>query len=315
MSRIFVLLLGCWAAAAQVRIQPTPDATVANLPAQRIGANDLIAVSVYDAPELTRTVRVGADGLIRLPMLRRRIQAQGLLPGDLEVAIAEALQAEQLIVEPVVTVTVVEYHSRPISVAGAVKNPVTFQAVGPVTLLDAVTRAGGLSQEAGPEILVSRAQPGEGGTPTFLIQRIPIKGLIDQADPALNLRLTGGEEIRVPEAGKVFVVGNVKRPGAYPIREGAETSVLRVLAVAEGLTSYSAKQAFIYRREEGSTVRHEITIEIKKIMQRQAPDVPLQPNDIFYIPDNSGRRAGLTALERIAGFGAATTSGILIYRR
>jgi polysaccharide export outer membrane protein len=315
MSRIFVLLLGCWAAAAQVRIQPTPDATVANLPAQRIGANDLIAVSVYDAPELTRTVRVGADGLIRLPMLRRRIQAQGLLPGDLEVAIAEALQAEQLIVEPVVTVTVVEYHSRPISVAGAGKNPVTFQAVGPVTLLDAVTRAGGLSQEAGPEILVSRAQPGEGGTPTFLIQRIPIKGLIDQADPALNLRLTGGEEIRVPEAGKVFVVGNVKRPGAYPIREGAETSVLRVLAVAEGLTSYSAKQAFIYRREEGSTVRHEITIEIKKIMQRQAPDVPLQPNDIFYIPDNSGRRAGLTALERIAGFGAATTSGILIYRR
>jgi polysaccharide export outer membrane protein len=315
MSRIFVLLLGCWAAAAQVRIQPTPDATVANLPAQRIGANDLIAVSVYDAPELTRTVRVGADGLIRLPMLRRRIQAQGLLPGDLEVAIAEALQAEQLIVEPVVTVTVVEYHSRPISVAGAVKNPVTFQAVGPVTLLDAVTRAGGLSQEAGPEILVSRAQPGEGGTPTFLIQRIPIKGLIDQADPALNLRLTGGEEIRVPEAGKVFVVGNVKKPGAYPIREGAETSVLRVLAVAEGLTSYSAKQAFIYRREEGSTVRHEITIEIKKIMQRQAPDVPLQPNDIFYIPDNSGRRAGLTALERIAGFGAATTSGILIYRR
>ena len=309
------MLLGCWAAAAQVRIQPTPDATVANLPAQRIGANDLIAVSVYDAPELTRTVRVGADGLIRLPMLRRRIQAQGLLPGDLEVAIAEALQAEQLIVEPVVTVTVVEYHSRPISVAGAVKNPVTFQAVGPVTLLDAVTRAGGLSQEAGPEILVSRAQPGEGGTPTFLIQRIPIKGLIDQADPALNLRLTGGEEIRVPEAGKVFVVGNVKRPGAYPIREGAETSVLRVLAVAEGLTSYSAKQAFIYRREEGSTVRHEITIEIKKIMQRQAPDVPLQPNDIFYIPDNSGRRAGLTALERIAGFGAATTSGILIYRR
>jgi polysaccharide export outer membrane protein len=315
MSRIFVLLLGCWAAAAQVRIQPTPDATIANLPAQRIGANDLIAVSVYDAPELTRTVRVGADGLIRLPMLRRRIQAQGFLPADLEVAIAEALQAEQLIVEPVVTVTVVEYHSRPISVAGAVKNPITFQAVGPVTLLDAVTRAGGLSQEAGPEILVSRAQPGEGGNPTFLIQRIPIKGLIDQADPELNLRLAGGEEIRVPEAGKVFVVGNVKKPGAYAIREGAETSVLRVLAVAEGLTPYSAKQAFIYRREEGSTVRHEIPIELKKIMQRQAPDVPLQANDIFYIPDNSGRRAGLTALERIAGFGAATTSGILIYRR
>jgi polysaccharide export outer membrane protein len=288
---------------------------VANLPAQRIGAHDLIAVSVYASPEFTRTVRVGADGLIRLPMLRRRLQAQGLLPADLEATIAEALQAEQLMVDPVVTVTVVEYHSRPISVAGAVRNPITFQAVGNVTLLDALTRAGGLSDDAGPEILVSRAQPGQDGSPTVLIQRIPVKGLIDQASPELNLRLSGGEEIRVPEAGKVFVVGNVKKPGAFSIRDGPETSVLRVLALAEGLAPYSNKQAFIYRRQEGTPVRKEIPIEIKQILRRKAPDVPLQANDIFYIPDNSGRRAGLTALERIATFGASTTSGILIFRR
>jgi polysaccharide export outer membrane protein len=47
----------------------------ANLPAQPVGANDLIAVSVYDAPELSRTVRIGGDGFIRLPMLKQQLGA------------------------------------------------------------------------------------------------------------------------------------------------------------------------------------------------------------------------------------------------
>ena len=102
-------------------------AGVANLPAQRIAGNDLIAVSVYDAPELTRTVRVGEDGTIRLPMLKKRVQAEGLLPGGLENAIADALSSERILVDPIVTVTILEYHSRPISVVGAVHKPVTFQ--------------------------------------------------------------------------------------------------------------------------------------------------------------------------------------------
>src|SRR5439155_11520051 len=69
-----------------------------NLPAQKIGPNDLIYVSVYDAPEFTRAVRVGSGGEIRLPMLKAKIQAQDTLPADLETAIAEALAREELIV-------------------------------------------------------------------------------------------------------------------------------------------------------------------------------------------------------------------------
>ena len=106
-----------------------------NLPAQPVGPNDLIAVSVYDSPELSRTVRIGADGYFRLPMLKQRIKAQGLLPADLESAIVAALKQEQILVDPFVTVTIAEYHSRPISVAGAVKLPLVFQAEGPTTLL------------------------------------------------------------------------------------------------------------------------------------------------------------------------------------
>lgn len=96
---------------AQTRPATTVKTGGPNLPAQRIGANDLIAISVYDSPEFTRTVRISAEGQIQLPMLRRRIKAAGSLPSELESAIADALRAEQLLVDPVVTVTVVEYHS------------------------------------------------------------------------------------------------------------------------------------------------------------------------------------------------------------
>ena len=284
-----------------------------NLPGQRIGANDLIALSVYGAAELSRTVRVNAEGLIRLPMLKQLVRAEGLLPEELEVTVAAALRTEQLLVNPAVTVTVVEYYSRPISVAGAVRRPVTFQAVGKVTLLDALSRAEGLSTEAGPEILVTRSQPGPTGDSVALVQRIPVKGLIDSADPELNLRLTGGEEIRVPDAGKVFVVGNVRRPGSYPVADTADTTVLKLLALSEGLAPFATKTAYIYRREAASGAKNEIPIELRNILDRKSPDVPLEPNDILYIPDNRVRRIGITALERIIGFGGATASGVLIY--
>lgn len=293
----------------QTRPVATPESN-ANLPAQRIGANDLVAVSVYEAPELTRTVRVGADGFMRLPMLKQRVKAEGLMPGELETAIASALKDEQLIVDPFVTVTVAEYNSHPISVAGAVKQPLTFQATGPVTLLEALTRAGGLSPEAGAEILVTRTEPGSGGISSSLVQRILVKGLIDAADPALNIVLTGGEEIRVPESGKVYVIGNVKTPGAFPVGDGTESTVLKMLALSQGLMPFAAKEAYIYRREASGT-KNEIPIQINRIMERKSPDVPLLANDILYVPDNKGRRLTLGALEKILIFGTGAGTALI----
>jgi polysaccharide biosynthesis/export protein len=314
LSIIFVVLTA-GVATAQTRPATGAELAVANLPALRIGPNDLLAVAVYDSLEFTRTLRVGPDGMIRLPMLRQRIKAEKLLPAELEAAIATALSAEQLLVDPVVTVTIAEYHSRPISVAGAVRNPVTFQAAGPVTLLDAITRAGGLSPEAGPEILVSRTQTGEDGQAAALVQRIPVKSLIDSADPEMNLKLAGGEEIRVPDVGKIYVVGTVRKPGAFPVQSGSETTLLQMLALAEGLAPFASKQAYIYRQDPTTGTKNEIPIPLAKILGRKAGDVPLQPSDILYIPDNQGRRLTVGAIEKITGFGTATASGLLIWKR
>ena len=85
-----------------------------------------------------------------------------------------------IVVDPFVTVAVVEYASRPINVTGAVHKPLTFQAVGPVTLLDAIARAEGLNTDAGPEILVSRPGPDPTEEAGRIVQRIPAKALMDE---------------------------------------------------------------------------------------------------------------------------------------
>jgi polysaccharide export outer membrane protein len=302
-----LVLFACAGALAQ------NSSTIANLPAQKISANDLVAIAVYAAPELTRTIRVGEDGAIRVPMLKQRIPAEGLMPAQLESAIAEALKAEEILVEPLVTVTIVEYDSRPISVMGAVKRPVTFQAVGKVTLLDALAKAEGLTSEAGPEILLTKPEPGgaAGAGAGARVQRISVKQLMDAEDPQLNVRLTGSEEIRVPEARKIYVVGNVKKPGAFAVRDGSENTVLKLLAMVEGVAPYAAKEAFIYRATGDGGARQEISIALTKLMERKAPDVPLIADDILYVPDAKARRAGWNALEKVLIYGTGAASALI----
>jgi polysaccharide export outer membrane protein len=304
MMQIALLLALLMTAMAQVRPSLMEEVGKENLPAQKLGPDDLVAVSVYDAPELTRTVRVELDGTVHLPLLKNGVMAAGVFPGELEAAIAEALKAEQILVDPIVKVTVVEYHSRPIAVMGAVRRPVTFQAVGTVTLLDALARAEGLTNEAGAEILLTRS-PG-------LIERILVKRLMKDADPAVNFALHGGEEIRVPEAGKIFVVGNVRRPGAFPVRDAGDNSVLKLVALSEGLLPYAAKLAYVYRRND-SGAKQEIPIELEKILQRKSPDVPLEVDDLLYIPDNKGKRTAMNVVDRLTTFTASTASGLLIW--
>lgn len=302
-------LLSLSALSAQIRPNLMEEAGKDNLPSQKLGVDDLVAVSVYDAPELTRTVRVEADGAIHLPLLKNGISAAGEFPRTLESSIATALTSEQILVDPVVKVTVVEYHSRPISVIGAVKKPLTFQSVGSVTVVDALARAEGMTNDAGTEILLTI--PASDATPARL-ERISVKRLLKDADSSVNFTLHGGEEIRVPEASRIFVVGNVRKPGGFPVREEADTSVLRLVALSEGLLPFSAKLAYIYRHDPDGA-KHEIPVELERILQRKSPDVPLQADDVFYVPDNRARRNLAAAIDRVANFGSSTASGLLIW--
>ena len=315
MFRVVLMMAYAFAVSGQARFPLSSVEAGANLPPRPISVGDLLSISVYGAPELSRTARVNEEGVIRLAMLKSPIEARGIPPAELEQRVSTALEGAGILVDPSVVITIAEYATRPIRVAGAVRHPLTFDATGPISLLEALTRAEGLSAEAGADILVTRAVtrvvhlPGPDDPP--VTRRIAVKDLIEKADPAANVVLEGGEEVRVPEAGRVFVVGNVKRPGAFPVGdEGAGTSVLKILAMAEGLAPFAAKLAYVYRPADGA--KREIAVSLDRIMHRKTPDVILAAGDIFYIPDNRSGRVTASVIDKVVSFAAGTASGALI---
>jgi polysaccharide export outer membrane protein len=289
-------------------------ATAGDVPAsssETFRSDDVIGISVYDAPQLTGNVRINSEGDIRLPMVHRHIRAAGLTPDGLESAIAAALVDEHVMVDPIVSVTVVEHHSQSILVFGAVRNPVSFQASGSVTLLEAIVKAGGLSENAGSVIEVSHPASRSEGASVALVERIQANSLMDISNPVSDLRLEGGEYVRVLSAGRIFVVGNVKRPGPLQITDGSESSVLKAVTLSGGLDSFTFHTAYIYRVEAGGS-RNRIPLEIKKIMTLKSPDVPLYADDLLYVPSSAGQRITTKALELSLGIGFGIV-GIVLY--
>lgn len=313
---ILVVFVTCGFAQLPVRQEAHVDQqlALANVAYEPLGAGDLVYISVTDCPEVTRSYRVSADGDLKLALLRDPIHALGAKPADLERTIALALKDQRILVEPSVSVSVLEYRSRPVNVVGAVRHSVTFQALGEVKLLDAIAKADGLAPEAGPEILVTaigESTTGSGGQDKM--RHIPVKQLLAGTDPSLNIELHGGEEIRVPEAAKLYITGNVKTPGAFPLNETGTSTVLKALALCQGLLPYSQKVAYVYRQVPGSTERKEIPIPLYDIEHRKTPDVTLQANDVLFVQDNSTKRLTTAIIDKITGFGSASAAA-LAYR-
>jgi polysaccharide biosynthesis/export protein len=275
----------------------------ANLPYQQIGASDLVHLTVYDAPELTQSFRVDTHGNLNLPLLKAPLHAEGLMPDALRDEIAAALRTQHLLVNPVVDVSVVEYRSRDVTIAGAVKAPTTLQEVGDLRLLGALSQAGGLLPEAGPEIIVEQANGS--------LQRLSVREIFDGFHPQLNIRILAGAQIRVPSCDQVFVVGNVKRPGAFPFRSLQDTTVLQVLALSGGLDSFSRNKAYIYRQEQGSAQKTEIEVPLRRILDRKADDVRLVANDILYVPTNGKLKTSATVANHVTGIGNTAVSAAI----
>ena len=281
-----------------------------NLPSESLGADDLLEVMVSYCPELTRSFRVGSDGTLALPLLKEKLKVVGMTPIEVANELARALVSEHVLTDPTVNVSVLEYRSRPVSVVGAVNHPLTFQATGRTTLLDAVAQGGGLAPTAGGNIILTTHRGENGGS----VQVISVHDLLAGKDGKLNVEMQGGEEVRVPEADKIFVAGNVKRPGMYTMQGDSETTVIKAIALSSGLDSYASHSAFIYRRNPTGGDRQELEIPLNKIISRKSPDVFLHPDDILFIPDSSGRRMTSRVLSQLAGFGAAAGTGMLIYK-
>jgi polysaccharide export outer membrane protein len=319
LAAVLLGVLGALACQAQVAVNngaqaleqaEGAQALSGNLGFEPVGPGDLIYISVSGSPELSRSARVTTDGKLMLPLLHEGVAVGGFTPAKIAEAVSAELVKEKILVEPIVSAAVLEYRSRRVSVVGAVRMPGNFQAVGEMRVLDAIARAQGFTPDAGPEVIVSF--PDGGGSEKSPLA-IPLKALLAAKDPSLNIILHGGEEIRVPEAPKLFVVGNVKMPGSYPLADPDGSTILKALALSQGSLPFTAKRVYIYRLIAATGKREEIPVELRQILHRKSPDVALQANDILYIPDNPKLRLSAATLDRMAGFGSSVGSGWIVW--
>ncbi len=199
----------------------------------QIGAKDLLEISVFEVPELNITVRVSENGMISLPLLGE-IKAEGVNRADLEKKIASMLEKNYL-KNAQVTIFIKEFQSKKISVMGAVKNPGTHDLIGRQSLLQVISMAGGLSEQASDTVIIFRqfrALPSQS-----LV--IKFDDLLLKANPKYNIPVFPGDIINVPGSQflDIYVFGQVKNPGAVRMKKGSdEVTLLRAIAQAGGFT-------------------------------------------------------------------------------
>ena len=243
-----------------------------------IGRQDLLEIRVFDLEELSQTVRVSSDGSISLPLLGR-LPVAGTTLGDVETLIARRLEAH--IRSPQVTVFVKEYESTKVSVSGAVKNPNSYEMLGPKTLLEMISMAGGLDEDHGDEIVIFRGNE-DGGTERVSID---LRGLVYDVDPDLNILLEPGDIIYIPgvETMRISVGGSVRLPNLYEVPRNDPISLLEAITLAGGTTDRAAeKKVKIIRTAKGTRVT--LLVNLRKVKKGKVEDPLLKDGDLILVP-------------------------------
>jgi polysaccharide export outer membrane protein len=250
-------------------------------PVYRIGPRDVVKIEVFEEEELNREVPVNEDGSIRLPLVGN-VQAEGLTEEELAGRL-KALLEENFLRRASVSVEVVQFLSRPISVLGAVRNPGAVGSGGRLTLIEALTRSGGLSESHGGSIQILR-RASNGLTDQITI---PVEALLVRADPDVNIPIFANDLITVPAAEEVtiYLLGEVASPGAITFRRSERITLLAALARGGGLSERASNRIRIQRREQGGPSQ-DLAVNYRRIVAGEDPDPELRHGDVIIIKES-----------------------------
>jgi polysaccharide export outer membrane protein len=276
----------------------------------RVGATDMLKVSVFDVNEMERSVRVSGVGSIMLPLIGS-VKAAGATERDLETEIAARL-GEKFVQDPQVTVQVIEYNSQRVAVVGAVERPGQYSLTKDKnTILDMLSEAGGLARDAGSRIyllpgerigleqsnnLNAAAQLAASGASVIEQQAridgdpivVDVHDLLDAStQSALMLPARAGDVVVVPEGGQFLVDGWVEKPGAYDITRGL--TVLGALTAAGGPLYPAATRDVQVVRTQRNGVRMVLNADVPTIIEGKGRDIPLEAGDVVYVPASAAK--------------------------
>ncbi|MGB7593316.1 MAG: SLBB domain-containing protein [Terriglobia bacterium] len=288
--------------------------------------NDLLFIQVFDVDQMTREYRVSDTGTLLFPLLADPVQVAGLTPQQAAEVISQRCIEAGVLSRPQISVTIRESRVHAVAIAGAVKNPQIYPVLGRITLLDLLTQAGGVADDAGSTATITRGEvfrrvlASEGGgaveggksLPIAPTVTIDLRRLQETGDPNLNVEVYPGDRVTVQRAGVVYVLGAVNRAGGYVLNEAhQDMTVLKAIALAGYLGPFAkGKKALILRPNSSAPGgREEIPVNLMAMLRGHAPDKAMQHNDILFVPDSTA----LKALHRAADIAATTSSYAAIY--
>ena len=279
----------------------------------RIGANDVLSVSILDSPEFSGKFRVSDVGVIDMAGVSAPIQAEGETTSELARAIRKAFIDAKQLRDPKVNVFVEEYRGRTVTVLGAVAKPGVYPLQQRINVLEALSLAGGALPNAGSTVTIVRGAASAEATGTVVgsVKIVDMSRLAQGEDVSANVEVKNGDVVNVSAAQVVYVLGAVAKPGGFVMSNpSAGVSVVQAVALAEGFRQVaSTHHGIIVRQSTSEKGRQEIPVDIAEMMAGKETDMLLAPNDILYIPESGAKKAAKV----MGDVAMATVNGVAIY--
>jgi polysaccharide export outer membrane protein len=249
----------------------------------RVGPKDLLEVTAMGVPEITKlVVRVSEDGRITLPLVGE-VDVNNLTQHEVEKKLIAVL-GEKYIINPQVSVFILEYKSKRVSILGAVEKPGPYELLGRQTIMSIISQAGGMTRDAGNEIIVIRQSADGSGTSI----RISVDDLFVKGEARLNIPLEPNDIITIPvdKVVLIYVFGQVKNPGALQVKRSSIPTLLQAIAQAGGFSDRAARGGIKIRRKDAAGRDVELDVNVKNILKGKIKDIPLKENDTVYVPES-----------------------------
>jgi polysaccharide biosynthesis/export protein len=288
----------------------------------RISPDDVLDIYVYDVPELSHSYTVSPSGTVTVPLLADPLRAAGLTPDQFAHGMEEAFRHSGRLRRPEIAVSIKQSRTLSVTVDGAVRNPQVLTEVARTRLVDILTQCGGLTDDAGTSVTITRGpfalrDLNQWGEPATAASTLELKRVMDGRDPASATTIWPGDRVSVARAGVYYVLGEVRSPGGFTLKNGRNgLTVLQALALAGDVTGVAKKnKAMIIRNDPTAPKgREEIKLDLDRILAGHSPDPTLQANDILFVPGSGGKKAlhTLTGVPATA-LGQAGAAAIIVH--
>jgi len=291
---------------AQASQQSAAEPQIVSPAAQNIpiGPGDLLDLEVFDTPELSGKLRVDQQGRLTLP-LGGDVQVQGLTVAAAADAVRQKLVDLQIMLQPAVTVNIVEYATEGVTVLGEVRSPGIYTLLGPHSLYDAIASAGGATASEGATITITHANDAD--HPVIVQVTTPNYSAAQKATI-----VQPGDTVVVSRADLVYIVGDVAHSGAFYVQNGQPLTVLDLVSLAQGpnRTALMSHTALIRSAPDGSILK--FRLDLTKVMNSEEKNMVLQAGDVVVVPRSGWKNFGIVALPGLTNALAYAATNVLL---